>query len=143
MLFLIAICVLIFFVGCNSKNNKSDSENWADSLENVQKIEVISPEENPILTISDKQEVEDFVNALKIDKWEMKDVPSDAIKGKQFDLYQQKTIKFGESSKDKKELKHVASITTYNKPYLDFNLDDVKFSFKIPKEVFEYLSEYQ
>ncbi|MCM3056195.1 hypothetical protein [Caldibacillus thermoamylovorans] len=143
MLFLIAICVLIFFVGCNSKINKSDSENWADSLENVQKIEVISPEENPILTISDKQEVEDFVNALKIDKWEMKDVPSDAIKGKQFDLYQQKTIKFGESSKDKKELKHVASITTYKKPYLDFNLDDVKFSFKIPKEVFEYLSEYQ
>lgn len=143
MLFLIAICVLIFFVGCNSKINKSDSENWADSLENVQKIEVISPEENPILTISDKQEVEDFVNALKIDKWEMKDVPSDAIKGKQFDLYQQKTIKFGESSKDKKELKHVASITMYNKPYLDFNLDDVKFSFKIPKEVFEYLSEYQ
>lgn len=103
MLSLIAICVLIFFVGCNSKNNKSDSENWADSLENVQKIEVISPEENPILTISDKQEVEGFVNALKIDKWEMKDVPSDAIKGKQFDLYQQETIKFGESSKDKKE----------------------------------------
>jgi hypothetical protein len=143
MLFLIAICVSILFVGCNLKNNESDSENWADSLEKMQKIEVISPEENLISTISDKQEVEDFVNALKIDKWEMKDVPSDLIKGKQFDFYQQETIKFGESSKDKKELKHVASITTYNKPYLDFNLGDVKVSFKVPKEVFKYLSEYQ
>ncbi|WP_139017849.1 hypothetical protein [Bacillus andreraoultii] len=131
--------------GCNVENKKADSDDLAANFENVQKMEVISPEESDsISTITDNEDIADFTEALKMSEWEMVDVPSDAIMGKQFELYKQETIKFGESSDDKKELKHVASIITYmDTPYVDLQLKTFKLSFKIPEDVHEYLSKYE
>lgn len=142
------IMVFLFMsvlAGCNVENKKADSDDLAANFENVQKMEVISPKESDsISTITDNEDIADFTEALKMSEWEMVDVPSDAIMGKQFELYKQETIKFGESSDDKKELKHVASIITYmDTPYVDLQLKTFKLSFKIPEDVHEYLSKYE
>ncbi|MEC0484850.1 hypothetical protein [Bacillus glycinifermentans] len=140
--FLFVICISILLAGCNGGDKKSD---WADGLEKTQKIEVISPgESEPASNITDQQDIADFVQALKLDEWEVTEVPSNAVKGKEFKMYQEETDTISDSNKDKKDLKEIGNITTYsNASYIDFNLKNVKFSFKIPEDAFKYLSEYQ
>ncbi|KWW21934.1 hypothetical protein AS888_05480 [Peribacillus simplex] len=138
MIFIFSISILLF--GC-SNEKKDMKEDFG--LEKLQKIEVSSVE-NPELilnVINNKNGVNEFVNALKVDKWSIADIPSNATKENIYKMSQEDTIKLGESNTDEKELKQIATITTYkDSPYINFKTKKLNFNFKVPKDVAEYLS---
>ncbi|QLK07299.1 lipoprotein, putative [Priestia megaterium] len=93
-------------------------------------------------TIDKKQDINTFINKLKVDKWNVADLPADAKKENVYKMYQEGTVKLGEASnKGKKELKQVATITTYKGiPYIDVEIKNLNLNLKVPNDVSEYLS---
>jgi len=136
--YLFAICISIFLIGCSS-DKKEDF-----GLEKAQSIEVLSVE-NPdsVLNIIDnRDDINDFVNKLQVQQWSNEDVPLNATKSKIYKMYQEDTIKLGENKTNEKELKQIATITTYkDSPYINFKTNKLNFNFKVPKDVAEYLSK--
>ncbi|MFJ7941753.1 hypothetical protein ACIQYG_25305 [Peribacillus sp. NPDC096622] len=137
---MIFIFVSVLLFGCS--NEKKDLKE-DPGLYKSQKIEV-SSEENPelVLSVIDNQdEVNEFVNTLKIDKWLIADTPSDSTEGYIYKMYQEDTVKLGEPNTDKKELKQIATIITYkDSPYIELRTKKLHLNFKVPKDVAEYLS---
>lgn len=66
----------IFLLGCStSTNEKSEKEEFG--LEKVQKVEVSSAKEPKIIIKTiDSKDVPKFAEALKVDKWEPIEIPS-------------------------------------------------------------------
>lgn len=142
MMFLLGISVLFLLIGCNI-GKKSDDSDIGDSFEKTQKIEVIPLDGSDDTTISDDKDIKDFVDALRIDKWDSADIPLGATEGKSFKMYQKDTVKLGDSENPKNDLSEVATMTTYKDvPYLKFSVKDFSFNFKIPEDVSEYLNGY-
>ncbi|MGG4268411.1 hypothetical protein [Peribacillus simplex] len=140
MIFIFVFSITILLFGCS--NEKEDmKEDFG--LEKIQKIEVSSVE-NPELilnVIDNKDGVNEFVNTLKVDKWIIMDSPSSVTKENTYKMFQEDTVKLGESNTDEKELKQVATIITYkDSPFINFKTKKLNFSFKVPKDVAEYLS---
>ncbi len=139
------VCMLLIFVsvflfGCS--NEKKDlKEN--PGLDKSEKIE-LSSEENPelVLSVIDNQdEVNEFVNTLKINKWRIVDTPSTSTKEYIYKMYQEDTVKLGEPNTDEKGLKQIATIITYkDSPYIELRTKKLDLYFKVPKDVAEYLS---
>jgi len=141
MMFLLVVIVSTLLMGCGS-GKKNDDSSLTDSFEKTQKVEVISSDgSNVITTISDDKDIENFIDALKIDDWDSADIPSGATEEKTFKMYQKDTVKLGESENQKDNLNEVASMTTYKDvPYIKFSLKSFSFNFKVPEEVHEYLN---
>lgn len=138
VIFVLSISILL--IGC-SKEQENEKENLG--LEKIQKIEILSAEnpESVISIIDNKDDINDFVNKLMIHKWSNEDTPSNASKSSIYKLYQQDTVKLGENNTNKKDLKQIAAITTYKDiSYISFQTEKLNFSFKVPKDVAEYLS---
>ncbi|MDO7484869.1 hypothetical protein Q5O89_00830 [Peribacillus frigoritolerans] len=137
---MIFIFVSVLLFGCS--NEKKDLKE-DPGLYKSQKIEV-SSEENPelVLSVIDNQdEVNEFVNTLKINKWLIADTPSNSTEGYIYKMYQEDTVKLGEPNTDKKELKQIATIITYkDSPYIELRTKKLHLNFKVPKDVAEYLS---
>ncbi|WP_026906714.1 hypothetical protein [Paucisalibacillus globulus] len=112
-------------------------------MSSVQKVaELVPGEQNPVIIMEDKKEVAEFIQKLQMEKWQMDEIPSSKKKMKEYILYQQETINFGESNKDK-ELKQVASLITYHDlPYIELKWSKFNLVFKAPEEVVEYLSNH-
>lgn len=105
-------------------------------------IEVVSPKESHITTITDSQEIKSFVDKLKIDKWKLEELPADTNKASEYVMYQKDTIHFGETSKNNTELNESAHIVTYEDiPYIDLKIKKFNMSFKVPGDVAKYLSD--
>ncbi|MFD1412330.1 hypothetical protein [Oceanobacillus jeddahense] len=140
MIFLLVISVSFLIMGC-SAGEENDGSSVADSLENTQKVEVTSLESSDATTISDNNDIEEFVDALKVDEWELEDIPSEASEDKTFKMYQQDTVKLGESENQNDDLNEVATMTTYKDvPNVKFDVESLSLSFKVPDEVAEYLN---
>ncbi|MFC0561387.1 hypothetical protein [Halalkalibacter alkalisediminis] len=140
LLFLFVFSTSILLFGCNEMKEKPKKDDFG--LEKAQKIEISSAKESEVIfNTIDSEDVPEFVAALKVDKWEITDIPSDETQENIYKMYQEDTIKLGESNSEKKELKEFATITTYKKsPYINFSSKNLNFSFKVPKDVAEYLS---
>lgn len=145
MMFLILVIVSTLLMGCNT--GKKDDNSLTGNFEKTQKIEIISSDESDIIaTIIDNKDIEDFVDALKMDDWDWDSVelPSEAIKGKTFKIYRKDAAKLSWSKKNKDNLNEVATMTTYeNVPYIKLNLKKISFNFKVPEEVHEYLNSME
>ncbi|HHY74313.1 MAG TPA: hypothetical protein GX497_14030 [Bacillus bacterium] len=141
--YLTAIFILslsIILIGC-SKEKEDTKDNFG--FEKTQKIEMYSVEnpESALSIIDNKDDINDFVNRLKTHKWSVEDIPSNATESNFYKMYQQDTIKLGENNINEKELKQIATIITYkDSPYIKFQTKNLDFSFKVPKDVTEYLS---
>ena len=73
---------------------------------------------------------------MKMDKWEMQSAPLDTPQGKTFKMYQGDTTKLSESSKDKKKLHEIGTMTVYKDvPYVEVEMKNKKMSFKVPEDV--------
>lgn len=134
-----SISILLF--GCNKEKVKMP-ENI--SLEKTEKIEVSSMDHPELVLniIDNKAGVTEFVNRLKVDKWSISDIPLNATKENIYTMYQEDTVKLIDSNSDEKELKQIATITTYkDSPYIKLKTKKLNFSFKVPKDVAEYLSK--
>ncbi|MBA4538560.1 hypothetical protein H1Z61_15845 [Bacillus aquiflavi] len=82
MQFLFLVSISFLLVGCSAGNKKFNDKNWTDHLAKTQKIEVTSPnEDNVITTISEDQEVKNFIDSLKLNEWKSKEIPSGAVEG--------------------------------------------------------------
>jgi hypothetical protein len=132
---------IILLVAC-SDNQEADLDT---TFKGTQKIDVIYPQNNEILTtIADEKDIADFVKHLRLDNWKIEKTPADAIVEKEFKLYQTETVKLDKSNSDKKELKENGQFITYKDiPYVDLQINKIKFSFKVPEEVWNYLSDYK
>jgi hypothetical protein len=143
MMFLFVVSVSVLLVGCGA-DKKSDGSNVGDSFEKTQKIEVIPTDGSDVTTISDDNDIKEFVDALKIDQWDSEDNSSGATEDKTFKMYQKDTVKLGESEKQNDDLNEVATMTTYKDvPNVKFNVEGFSLNFKIPKDVAKYLNSIQ
>lgn len=137
---MIFIFVSVLLFGCS--NEKKDLKE-DPGLDKSQKIEV-SSKENPELVLSvidNQEEVSEFVNTLKINKWRIVDTPSTSTKKYIYKMYQEDTVKLGEPNTDEKELKQIATIITYkDSPYIELRTKKLHLNFIVPKDVAEYLS---
>ena len=139
MMFLFVVSLSVLLVGCGTGKKKDDSS-VGDSFENTQKIEVTSSDGSDVTTISDDNDIKEFVDAVKIDEWDSEDIPSDATEDKTFKMYQIDTVKSGDSKNQNDDLSEIANMTTYKEvPNVKFNVKSFSFDFKVPKEVSEYL----
>ena len=143
IVFLVALSTAIFLFGCSSKE-KEIKEDVSLGFNQAKKVEVSSANHPEIVanTIDKKQDINTFINKLKVDKWAAADIPDDAKKENVYKMYQEGTVKLGEASnKGKKELKQVATITTYKGiPYIDVEIKNLNLKIKVPNDVSEYLS---
>jgi len=89
ILFLFVVGTSLLLAGCNKD---ADAEEWNDLLGKSQIIEVVSPEESDITTITDSKEIKIFVDKLKIEKWKLEEIPADAKKEREYVMYQKDTI---------------------------------------------------
>ncbi|MFU1996207.1 hypothetical protein [Priestia megaterium] len=119
---IVALSISILLFGCSSKE-KEMQEDVDLGFDQAKKVEVSSVNHPEIVlnTIDKKQDINTFIDKLKVDKWNVADLPADAKKENVYKMYQEGTVKLGEASnKGKKELKQVATITTYKGiPYID------------------------
>ncbi|WP_147554231.1 hypothetical protein [Bacillus testis] len=123
MLLIAAIGLSLFLVGCSKE--KDDF-----GIGKAQKIEVVSADNPEVVlhVIENKDEVHGFVEKLKINKWSAEDLPSDATKGAMYKLYQEDTVKLGESKTDEKGLKQIATMITYkDRPFIKLSTKKTNF----------------
>ena len=138
-----ALSVSILLFGCSSKE-KEMKKDVNLGFDQAKKIEVSSTNHPDVVlnTIDKQQDINTFINKLKVDKWNVAEIPADAKKENVYKMYQEGTVKLGESSnKGKKDLKQVATVTTYKGiPYIDVEIKNLNLKLKVPNDVSEYLS---
>ncbi|KWU61446.1 hypothetical protein AWW70_16655 [Bacillus mycoides] len=143
MLFIFLLTASFLVIGCSAKKEKADM-----NLEKAQKVEIESlTDSSDKKVITDKKEIEKLFEVMKMDKWEMQSAPLDTPQGKTFKMYQEDSPKLLDSSKDKKELHEIGTITVYKDvPYVEVELKINKIknknSFKVPEDVAKKLLEY-
>lgn len=141
MMFMLTFGISIILFGCSIEKEKKKED---FGLEQIQKIEVSSSDDpQAVLYVIDNNEgITEFVNALAIDKWTTSDIPSDATKGRIYKMYQADTVKLGETGADGKELKQIATLMTYkDSPYIKLTTKKLNFTFEVPQNVEQYLSQ--
>lgn len=79
-----------------------------------------------------------FVESLDIGSWKMAEVPEDLAATGTFVLYQQETVKLGQSEEDA-EMIELCRMAIYDGPYVTVEIWDMKFSFRIDHETMGYL----
>lgn len=138
MVFVLAIITTVFLSAFGTE--QTEQVDISDYTYSTEKIEVFKPgESEPFETVTDYQDIEVFVNNLKLDTWEIQRVPYGSTKGTIYKLYDRETAKAGESIEDK-ELYESGSIVVYsNEPYIEFKTKFFTSSFKVPVEVQESL----
>src|SRR5690625_1729189 len=99
----------ILFIGCSTKTAK-DETLISDSFEKTQKIDIISSDGSDMTTISDDSVIKEFVLTLKIDEWNLDDIPSNAIQDNTYKIYQQATEKLWGGINQNRNLKEVATL---------------------------------
>ena len=138
-----ALSISILLFGCSSKE-KEMKEDVNLGFDQAKKVEVSSVTHPDVVlnTIDKQQDINTFINKLKVDKWDAAEIPADAKKENVYKMYQEGTVKLGETSnKGKKELKQVATITTYKGiPYIEVEIKNLNLKLKVPNDVSEYLS---
>ncbi|MGE6540238.1 hypothetical protein [Bacillus luti] len=131
-LFVLLLTASVLLIGCSTKKEKADM-----NLEKAQKIEIESLTDlSDKKVITDKKEIEKLFEVMKVDKWEMQSAPLDTPQGKTFKMYQEDKPKLLDSSKDKKELHEIGTMTVYRDvPYVEVEMKNKKMSFKVPENV--------
>ena len=78
------------------------------------------------------------MESLDIGSWKMAEVPEDLAATGTFVLYQQETVKLGQSEEDA-EMIELCRMAIYDGPYVTVEIWDMKFSFRIDHETMGYL----
>ncbi|HDR6311908.1 TPA: hypothetical protein QCU60_003862 [Bacillus cereus] len=139
MLFLLLLTASVLLIGCSGKKENADM-----NFDKAQKVEIESlTDSSDKKTITNKKEITKLFESIKMDEWEMESAPMDTPQGKTFKMYQEDTTKLSESSKDKKELHEIGTMTVYKDvPYVEVEMKNKKMSFKVPEDVAKELLQY-
>lgn len=141
LLFVVIGCVLVL-CGCQSKENTS-LNNQYDEISKAQAIQIINADTSDILeTITSKEEIENFITALDMEKWEYDSLPENAHQSGLFVFSQEETLKAGQTVTDGK-LYDTCKIYTYQDcPYISFEIAEMNMNFKVTDSTKEYLNAY-
>ena len=138
------VAILILLCGCQANEN-TNATDYGDTISKAQEIAVISPDTAEVInTITDTEEIEDFVSALNVDQWELKSLPEEASEIGAFGFAQEKTIKLGQTDPDG-TLYDVATITLYSGSYIGIEicgLDGLDMTFAVSEDTAAYLNGY-
>ena len=135
------VAILTLLCGCQANENTNASD-YGDDISKAQEIAVISPDTAEVIdTITDTEEIEDFVSALDLDQWELKTLPDEASIIGSFGLAQEKTIKLGQTDTDG-TLYDIATITLYNGAYISFEIGGFDMTFEVREDTADYLNGY-
>lgn len=133
----------MLFCGCHANGQKEDTAEYYEKLSKTQEIVVLPADtstETQVLTES--EEISDFIFALDMEHWEMKTLPKEAELVGTFQLSQEETIKFGESSTNG-ELYPVCEMLCYvDIPYVTLEMAGMEMTFKVSDTTMEYLADY-
>ena len=128
------VAILALLCGCQANENTNTSD-YGDDISKAQEIAVISPDTAEVIdTITDTEEIKNFVSALNLDQWELKTLPDEAAIIGSFGLAQEKTIKLGQTDSDG-TLYDIATITLYNGDYISFEIGGLDMTFEVSEEV--------
>ena len=135
------VAMLALLSGCQANENTNASD-YGDDISKSQEIAVISPDTAVVIgTITDTEEIEDFVLALDLDQWELKPLPDEASEIGSFGLAQEETIKLGQTNTDG-TLYDIATITLYNGSYISFEIGGFDMTFEVSEDTADYLNGY-
>ena len=134
------VAMLTLLCGCQANENTNASD-YGDDISKAQEIAVISPDKEVIDTITNTEEIEDFVSALNLDQWELKTLPDEASEIGSFGLAQEETIKLGQTDTDG-TLYDIATITLYNGAYISFEIGGFDMTFEVSEDTADYLNGY-
>lgn len=135
------VAMLTLLCGCQANENTNASD-YEDDISKAQEIAVISPDTAVVIgTITDTEEIEDFVSALDLDQWELKPLPDEASEIGSFGLAQEETIKLGQTDTDG-TLYDIATITLYNGSYISFEIGGFDMTFEVSEDTTNYLNGY-
>ena len=136
---LVAILALLCDCQANENTNASD---YGDDISKAQEIAVISPDTAEVInTITDTEEIEEFVSALNLDQWELKMLPDEASEIGSFGLAEEETIKLGQPDSNG-ILYDIATITLYSGDYISFEIGGLDMTFEVSADTAEYLNGY-
>lgn len=139
---LLAIVMISLLSGCKSKNNENNANNeYANSLSKSEKIEIRIADNSDIFLIDDKKDIEEFIKKIKVEKWELKELPEDAVVAREYIFYQNETEKPTDGTKNSQGIYEAARLITYKDlPYINFTMDDFEFDFLLAEETAQYLN---
>ena len=133
--------ILTLLCGCQANEN-TNAFDYGDDISKAQEIAVISPDTEEVIdTITDTEEIEDFVSALNLDQWELKTLPDEAAEIGSFGFAQEETIKLGQTDTDG-TLYDIATITLYNGSYISFEIGGFDMTFEVNEDTADYLNGY-
>lgn len=133
----------LLLCGCHADNGKEDAAEYYEELSKTQEIAVLPAQTSTTAQIlTESEQIADFIFALDIEHWELKTLPKAAELVGTFQLSQEETIKFGESTADG-ELYPVCEILCYEDiPYVTLEIANMKMTFNVSDTTIEYLTEY-
>lgn len=135
------VAILTLLCGCQANEN-INAYDYGDDISKAQEIAVISPNTTEVVdTITDTDEIEDFVSALNLDQWELKTLPDEVSEIGSFGLAQEETIKLGQTDTDG-TLYDIATITLYNGAYVSSEIGGFDMTFEVSEETADYLNGY-
>ena len=138
---ILAAIILVLLCGCQA-NEETNASDYGDDISKAQEIAVISSDTSEVIdTITDTEEIKDFVSALNLDQWELKTLPDEASEIGSFGLAQEETIKLGQADTDG-TLFDIAAITLYNGAYISFEIGGFDMTFEVSEDTADYLNGY-
>lgn len=122
-----AVCM-----GCSQKMGKTerDAESILD-MQKSQEVIICDAEGKQLADITDAKQIENFVDELDIDGWNLSEIGDDAVLLYQIQMY------YDKAQNKKAELK------LYENQYAEFSMGKQSFDFRIPQEVLEAIRNLQ
>ncbi len=145
----ILVCMCLFLTGCgagpDSANGGVGGREDDVSGEMSKAAMVIFRHEGggEEVTVAEGDDASaDFIERLDMGSWEMGEAPEGLAMTGTFTLYQQETIKLGQSEEDA-EMMELCRIGVYDGPYVTVEIWDVELTFRISHEAAEYLESLE
>ena len=138
---ILSAAILVLLCGCQA-NEETNASDYGDDISKAQEIAVISPDTSEVIdTITDTEEIKDFVSALNLDQWELKTLPDEASEIGSFGLAQEETIKLGQTDTDG-TLYDIAAIILYSGNVIGFDICGLDMTFEVSEDTADYLNGY-
>ena len=141
LLFVVIGCALLL-CGCQSKENTS-LNNQYNEISKAREIQIINADtSDTVETLTSKEEIENFITALDMEKWEYSSLPENAHQSGSFVFLQEETLKAGQTATDG-QLYDTCKLYIYQDcPYISFEISEMSIDFKVSDSTKEYLDAY-
>lgn len=142
-LLMLLLIPAILLCGCHANNEKEDVSEYCEELSKAQEISILPANTSTAMqTLTESEEISDFIFALDMENWEMKTLPKAVELVGTFQFSQEETIKFGESA-TQGELYSVCEMLCYEDiPFVTLKIAGMKMTFKVSDTAMEYLTDY-